>query len=156
MKSVALRSGLGEVVAPQTLLTSLVLAPDGAITLDPGALHGRSAIEHSVQFVPQRTQLANPQCYWLIWVAVELDASDQPLRYKGLAVSELWIDGTNRLGYKVLAEHVNRMSEALRGGVNLKSLDANARALIARQLTTVSTEVWERSAMSLKDALRHA
>jgi hypothetical protein len=150
---IGLTTGLGEVMAPQTLLSALVLAPDGAIRVDPGALHGRSEIESSVRLARRREELAEPQLWRLIWVAIELDEANRPVRYKGLAASELWIDRARDLGYKVLAEHVNRMSEALRGGLNLKALDQRAKQQIARQLESLSAEAWAKSAEPLRRAL---
>jgi len=152
-KPIPLTTGLGEVAAPGTLLTALILSPDGAISVDPGALHGRSAIEQDIRFVPARDQLPNPKCVLMIWVAVELDASNAPVRYKGLAVSELWVDPVAKAGYKVLAESVNRMSEALRGGLNLTRLDERARTLVRQQLMALSADLWERSARELKEVL---
>jgi len=153
-KIVPLSTGPGEIIAPQTLMIPFLLSPDGSICADPGALHGRSQVESSVQLVRERSQVVNPQVYWLIWVAVELDGTNQPIRYKGLAASELWIDLDRKVGYKVLAEHVNRMSEAMRGGVNLKTLDATAKSKITQQLISLDSQVWERTAPSLKEALK--
>jgi len=151
--TIPLKTGLGEVMAPGTLVTALVLTPDGTIRVDPGLLHGRSEIETHLQWVRQKDELANPHVVWLVWVAVELDSSNTPVRYKGIAASELWVDRERRLGYKVLAEHVNRMAEALRGGINLKTLGAQERVLIAQQLRSLGSEVWERTADNLKAAL---
>ena len=150
---VPLSTGVGEVMAPQTLLTALILTPEGTITIEPGALHGRSGIGSAIQLTKQRDQLLNAETYWLVWVAVELDPSNQPVRYTGASVSELFVDQVNKIGYKVLAEHVNRMAEALRGGVNLKTLDGRSRALIREQLAALSPEVWQRSAPAFREAL---
>ena len=49
-KAIPLSTGVGEMMAPQTLLTVLILSPLGEIKLDPGALHGRSEIESSLRF----------------------------------------------------------------------------------------------------------
>ncbi len=152
-KHIPLTVGLGEIVVPGTLLTALLLAPDGTIALDPGALHGRSELEQSVQIVPAFDQVLNAQVYWIVWVAVELDASETPVRYTGIAVSELWVDPVQKIGYKVLAEHVNRMAEASRGGLNLKTLGAHERALIAKQLASLSPAMWAQTADALKGAL---
>ena len=152
-KPVALSSGLGEVMAPQTLVIPLILSPDGQVTIEPGALHGRSEIESSVRMVQQRSDVADGQCYWCAWVAVELDAANQPVRYKGLAVSELWVDPTRRLGYKSLAESVNRIAEAMRGGVNLKTMTGREKAAVKQHMSTLSSGSWERCPQALKDAL---
>ena len=140
-------------MAPQTLVMALVLAPDGTVTIEPGALHGRSTIESALRFVQKREELTDAQTYWFVWVAIELDAANQPVRYKGLAASELWVDPTRRLGYKSVAESVNRMAEAMRGGVNLKRLGLKEHSAVREQLVSLSAEGWTRSSPSLKDAL---
>ena len=140
-------------MAPQTLLTPLLLTPEGDITVEPGALHGRSGLESTLRIVQKRDELSQAKRYWLIWVATELDAQDRPLRYKGLSVSELWVDPLKRLGYKSLADSVNRISEALRGAVNLKTLSPAEIGLIAQQLQSLDAQAWQRTAPPLKDAL---
>ena len=152
-RTIPLGPAIGEIMAPQTLVTPLILSPDGTITVDPGALHGRSAIESSLRFVQKPDQVPNAQIWWMVWVAVELDAANTPVRYQGLAVSELWVDPVSKTGYKALAESVNRMSEAMRGGINLKTLGEREKVKIAQQLQALSAEAWERSPQPLKDGL---
>ncbi len=152
-KSVPLSSGLGEVVAPQTLMMPLVITPEGTISVEPGALHGRSELEGTLRFVQKREEITEAQRYWIIWVAVELDAANQPVRYKGVAVSELWVDPSKQLGYKSVAESVNRMAEAMRGGVNFKTITSAEKTVIKQQLISLSSETWERSSQPVKDAL---
>lgn len=153
MKAISLSSGAGEVMAPHTLMTVLVLSPDGTLTLDPGALHGRSEIEHSLRLAKRREEIPSTQTYWFIWVAVELDPIDLPLRYKGMAASELFVDTQSRTAYKNLSEHVNQMSRALRGELNIETLNGKAKAAIAQQLKQLDATAWDRSASSLKEAL---
>lgn len=153
MKTIPLSTGIGEVLAPQLLVTALVLSPAGELTVDAGALHGRSAVESQLRLSATRQELASPQLYWLIWVAVTLDAANVPQRYKGIAVSELWVDPAAQSAYKVLAEHVNRIADAMLGRINLKTLGPKEKALIRRQLVALGADVWERSDAALKDAL---
>jgi len=153
MKPIALNTGVGEIMAPQTLVASLVIAPDGSIAVDSGALHGRSQLESGLSFVGSRKELTNPRCAWLVWVAVELDSADRPHHYKGIAVSELWMDAAGTTGYKSVTDSVNRMTEAMRGGLNLKTLDPGAAAGIGRQLQALDADVWERSPAALREAL---
>ena len=140
-------------MAPQTLVTALICSPDGAVRLDPGALHGRSEIEGGLQLVTRREELSgDAQRHWVVWAAIELDAANQPLRYKGLAVSELWVDPARRLGYKSLAASVNRMAEAMRGGVNVQGLGAETRRLVKERLVAVGAPLWDRALEPLKRA----
>lgn len=151
--AVPLSQGVGEVMAPQTLLTAFVVSPGATISLDPGALHGRSEVERSIRLAPRREDLADARRYWFVWVAIELDGSGGLLCYKGVAVSELWVDEAKRVGYKALAGQVNRIAEALRGGVNLNALDHAGVELVRRQLVAVGSDLWRRSAQPLKAAL---
>ncbi len=153
MKTVPLTTGLGEVMEPGTLVTALILSPDGRMSVEPGALHGRSEIESSLQFAQKREQLADAAIFWFVWVAVELDGTNHPIRYKGIAVSELIVDQAAQTGYRSVTENVNRMSEAMRGGINLKTLDVRAKSLIREQLVTLGADVWDRSTPTLKEAL---
>ncbi len=153
MKAVALSTGIGEVLAPHILVTALVLSPSGELTVDPGALHGRSEVESALRLSKTREELRAPQLYWIIWVAAALDASNAPQQYKGIAASELWVDPASKSAYKVMAEHVNRIADAMLGRVNLKTLGAKDKALIRQQLTAFGAEVWERSEAAFKDAL---
>ncbi len=154
MKPMALSTGLGEIMAPQTLVVPLLLTPEGRISVQPGALHGRSDAEQGIRFVQQREEVATAAPHRFIWIAVELDPAGQPVRYKGIAVSDVWIDQPRGVGYKVLAESVNRIAEAIRGGVNLEPLGPSDRALVARQLQELGEPMWQRSLPALRESLR--
>ena len=150
---VPLTSGLGEVMAPGILVAALVLSPDGQGKFDPGALHGRSELEGRLQFVGQRAAVSEGQSYWIVWVAIELDASNIPVRYCGLSVSELWVNLTQRIGYKSVAGQVNRMSEAMRGEVHLDLLAPPLRQALRQHLTSLNQAAWTSSSEALKKAL---
>ena len=152
-KTIPLSSGVGEIMAPQTLVAALILSPDGTIKVDAGALHGRSEIEQTLRMASSRGEPSSAKIYWFLWVAVELDGSNAPVRYKGIAASELFVDPATGVGYKMLTEQVNRMAEAMRGGVNLKTIGASERAAIRRYLMNFSSGVWEQSADTFKGAL---
>ena len=150
---VPLSTGLGEVMAPQTLVTVLTISPDGKVAADPGALHGRSELESQVEWVPRRELVGDGQSCWVVWVAVELDAANQPVRYKGVSVCELFVNAQTRRGYKNLAESVNRMAEAMRGGVDVSRLTPQTRASVKQRLVAIGRELWERSPESLRQVL---
>ncbi len=154
MQPVPLSAKLGEVMAPNTLVTALVLSPDGDVVLDAGALHGRSAVEGPVaEWVKRREDAGHAASYWMIWVAVELDAAQQPLRYLGIAASEVLINAQDRLGYKSVAGQVNRMAEAMQGRVSLEPLSFVERQRLREELIRLDPEAWERSASLVKDTL---
>ena len=151
--SVPLSSGFGEILAPQTLIGAILIDPQGRLSVDPGALHGRSEVEQQLRLVKQRSLLANPEIHWIVWVAVELDPAEMPLRYKGLTASELLVDPVNKVGYKNLAEHVNRMAQAMRGDSDLAGLPVNVRTPMKNQLIAVDHRLWERTPESLRAML---
>ena len=153
-QSIDLSKGLGEVMAPQTMVTALVATPDGRVWLDPGALHGRSRIEGEHEFVKSREAVGEGQACWVVWVAIELDASNQPVRLKGASVSEMLLNPATHIGYKSVAEGVNCMSEAMRGGVNVGRLPPSLHEPIARQLRAIGDELWARAPEALRAALR--
>ena len=152
-RTIPLSTKVGEVMAPQTLVAALIVGPDGTVTLDPGVLHGRSEVERGIEFVKQRDQVAGGQPFAVVWVAIELDSSNQPVRYKGTAVSELTINPTARRGYKSVAEATNRIGEAVQGKVNVAKLKPEFRASVKQRLIALGQELWDRAPDSLKQGL---
>ena len=151
--AVSLSTSLGEVMAPGILVMPLLLAPDGKVTVEPGALHGRSGIETQLERAASRDALKRVQRYWFIWVAVELDAKSNPVRYKGLSASEFFVDPLTKHSYKALAEQVNRISEAIGGHANLKTIEPAGKSAIREELVRLSRSVWDAATPTVKDAL---
>ncbi len=150
-QAVPLSSRLGEMMAPQTLMVALVVSPQGTVSVDPGALHGRSALEQGLQFVRERGEAPGAVEHWFVWAAVEVEPNGQPVRCKGLTASEIWVDTAARLGYKILATHVNRISDALAGKVHVAPLNQKARAAVRGQLEALG--LWERTPQVIQRAL---
>jgi hypothetical protein len=136
---------LGEVMAPGLLVTSLVVAPGGAASLDPGALHGKSQLERTYQPVRKREELVNPLCYRMVWVAVALDQINRPVRYHGVCASALWVDLAQQRYFRSSAESVNRMSQAMRGGVHVSELPVEEREAVGELLARLDPVLWNRS-----------
>lgn len=152
-RPMALSHRVGEVMAPGTLVTALLMSPSGEVKLDPGVLHGRSELEESLTMMAKRDLVGDGQTWQVVWVAIELDQAGTPVRYKGLSVAEILVNASKRVGYKSLAEHVNRMSEAMRGGVNVAKLTVQVRPIVARQLMSIGAEWWDHATDALKQAL---
>lgn len=151
-KLIALSSGLGEVIAPGVLIMPVLISPDGTIQPDPGFLHGRSQIEKSVTMVDSVERLENPQLFWIAWVAVEINDANLPVRFLGTSVSELFIDSSNKLGYKNLADQVNRMSEAMSGQIKLASLSLQGQ--LSEWLQKSTPELWQKSSATFQSAFK--
>ncbi|MGO4271923.1 YwhD family protein, partial [Paenibacillus sp. TAF58] len=56
-------------------------------------------------------------------------------------------------GWKILAEHVNKMDAAMKRKFIFDGLDDKERALLKNQLIAHNEEWWNRSDQALKDAL---
>jgi hypothetical protein len=151
--AISLSSKIGEVMAPQTLVTALTVDLDGRVRLDAGALHGRSELESGFTWVARRDQVSQPQTCWIVWVAIELDAAERPVRYKGLAVCELAVDPQTCAAHKSLAEHINRISDAMRGSVAVSTLPAPIRQGVREQLQALDASVWQAAPDPLRSAL---
>ena len=152
-RPVPLSTKLGELMGPQTFVTAVVIGPDGTAQLDPGALHGRSELESRYQFVQKRELVEDARSCWIVWVALEMEAANQPRAYKGLSVSGFVIDLKRRVAYKSLSQHVNQMSNAMQGSVAVDQLTPHTRQLVKDQLLAISPQLWERSPEALKQAL---
>ena len=142
MTHVPLSTGLGELMAPQTLVTALIVSPDGTATLDPGALHGRSRLEGQLRLVNKRQEVGQAESFWIAWVALELDEAKAPVRYLGISVSQLLVNHSEQLGYKSVAEQVNRMSESMRGEAKLAQLSRSQRIAVKEQLLAIGAPLW--------------
>jgi len=152
-KPILLSSSAGEIVAPQTMATALIVGPDGSVTLDAGILHGRSALEAGLRMAAKRDELKEAQTYRIVWIAVELDAANQPRHFKGLSVADILVDPVQKIGFKSVAQQVNRMSEAIRGDVKVDALAPPVRQLVKQQLVAMGQGLWDRSPDALKQAL---
>ena len=74
-------------------------------------------------------------------------------RYAACAV-ELWIDRAAKTGFKRHVDHVNRMSAAVRGTIDLGALSTAQRASLAVLLEAFAPGALARSRAELTAALR--
>ena len=128
----------------------IIFTENGSV-IDNGSLHGRSAVEAGVEFVAERETLENPRRVPLVWLARE--GHPQELKgYLGLVAVEMVIDHEAGRGWKNLAEHANRMTDAVRGEVDVGALTAVERAQVRSLLETVDSDSLQ-AAPNLLDAL---
>ncbi len=152
MKEFALHGGGdGERITDDTLLTAIIVGPEGA-RVDPGAIHGRSAAETGIQFVNTPEPLSRGVRYAVVWVSVELSAEGKPVRYKGLTACTMTVDRSQGTGHKPFAEHVNRMYAAVKGEMITAVLTSAERAQVQALLAAQDPALWQAS----PDAFRQA
>ncbi|GEL77314.1 YwhD family protein [Tenuibacillus multivorans] len=132
-------------------MSPLVVDPtDEKVWVDMGAMHARSEVEKRIKFVTDKEEVPNGKPYWLVWVTVE--RKDEGPYYHGVAASYLEVDREARRGYKILAEHVNRMDKSLKGRIVVDQMDDKSKQLLGEFLRDFNSEYWENASDELKQA----
>jgi hypothetical protein len=131
-------------------VSSMIIDGDQAY-LDNGALHAKSKVEKGIKFSADKAAVPNGRTCWIVWVAVDRDEQGQ--YYGGLTACEMLVDTEARRGWKILADHVNRMDKAMKRQILVEGLNDTEKAALQRSLQEFNEEWWERSGDALKQAL---
>jgi hypothetical protein len=144
--------GFGAGALDLSKLSSVII--DGAEAyIDMGAIHAKSKVEKGIKFTTNREDTPNGRKCWIVWVVVGRDEQDNKF-YAGVTVCEMAIDSEARRGFKILADHVNRMDYALKGRLMLDGLDDVEKAALRKVLIDNSPDMWEHSTDALKNGLQ--
>ena len=119
--------------------------------IDIGAMHAKSEIERRIKFTTNREDSAGGKPYWLVWVTVDFK-EDGPY-YAGVTACEMVVNHETRRGYKILADHVNKMDKSLKRKIIVDHMDANSKKVLAEFLQKHNKEMWDRSEEQLKNDL---
>lgn len=119
--------------------------------LDNGTLHAKSKVERRIKFSQDKADVPDGRLCWIVWVAV--DHTEEGAYYAGAAACEMLIDTEARRGWKVLADHVNRMDKAMKRKVLLDNLGAKEKELLKNLLIEHNASWWDRSGDEIKQAL---
>jgi hypothetical protein len=130
---------------------SSIIIDEGVAYVDMGAMHAKSKIERGIRFSPDPSTVPNGRKCWVVWVAV--DRNEEGAYYAGVAACEMRIDAEARKGWKILADHVNRMDAAMKRKIMVDGLDAAEKAALKKCLVEHNADWWERSDEALKRAL---
>ncbi|WP_223069325.1 YwhD family protein [Paenibacillus caui] len=130
---------------------SPVIIDGGEAKIDIGAMHAKSKVERGIKFTPNREDVPNGRQVWLVWVAVDRDPEGQS--YGGATACEMWIDSEAKRGWKILADHVNKLDYALKRRFMLDELGTAEKAALKQLLVSHNEEWWNRSSDELKSAL---
>jgi len=130
---------------------SSIIIDQGQAYLDMGAMHAKSKIERGIRFSPDKDAVPNGRRCWVVWVAVE--RTEEGTRYAGITACEMLIDSEAKKGWKILADHVNRMDAAMKRKVMVDELDEAEKAALKKCLIEHHPDWWERSDDALKQAL---
>lgn len=124
---------------------------EGEAYVDMGALHARSQVERRIRFATDTEKVENGKLYWIVWVMVER-GKNGPV-YAGAGASDMLVDRENRRGYKILADHVNKMDKAMKGHFLVEHMDDRSKEILRSFLIAHDQEMWNRSSEDLKKQL---
>ncbi|MFS0840814.1 YwhD family protein [Paenibacillus sp. 1P03SA] len=131
-------------------VSSLIIDGEEAY-LDMGALHAKSQVEKRIKFSTNKEDVPDGRRCWIVWVAV--DRSPEGTFYGGVTACEMLIDTEARKGWKILADHVNRMDAAMKRKIMVEGLDDTEKAVLRKALIEHNEEWWNHSSEELKQAL---
>jgi hypothetical protein len=119
--------------------------------IDLGALHAKSKIEKGIKFTMNQADVPNGRKCFIIWTAVDRTADGG--YYAGLSACEMTIDSEHKIGWKILADHVNRMDKAMKRHYLLENLNEQEKQQLKAVLIANNEGIWQRSPQELKDLL---
>ncbi|MFD1776511.1 YwhD family protein [Paenibacillus rhizophilus] len=130
---------------------SPVIIDGGEAVIDIGAMHAKSKVEKGIKFSMNREDVQDGRQVWVVWVAVERTQEGQ--HYAGLTACEMWIDSEAKRGWKILADHVNKLDSALKRRIVVEGLGAQEKAALKSLLISHNADWWNASPEELKQAL---
>ena len=116
-----------------------------------GAMHARSDTERGIKFTTNREDSEGGKLYWLVWVTID-HKQDGPY-YAGVTGCEMVINREKRRGFKILADHVNKMDKSMKRKIIVDHMDAPSREVLRDFLQSHNPEMWERSDEKLRQDL---
>jgi len=119
--------------------------------IDMGALHARSVVEKRIKFSTNEEDVPNGKPYWLIWVTV--DRNEKGPYYAGVTACYMTVDEEARRGFKILADHVNKMDKSLKRKIIVEHMDDKSKAILAKFLQEFRPEMWNNSSPELHSGL---
>ncbi|MBH5319825.1 YwhD family protein [Paenibacillus sp. GSMTC-2017] len=128
-----------------------VMIDGGTAYLDVGIMHAKSKVERGIKFTPNKEDTPNGRECWIVWVAV--DRNEEGSYYAGVTSCEMLVDSEAKRGWKILADHVNRLDYAIKRRYMLDNLGEVEQAALRKLLIEHNAEWWDRSPAELKDAL---
>lgn len=124
---------------------------EGTAKVEIGAMHARSDTERGIKFTTNREDSAGGKPYWLVWVTIDYK-QDGPY-YAGVAACEMVVNREKRRGYKILADHVNRMDKSMKRQILVDFMDDRSKGILKEFLQSHNPEMWEKSEQKLHQDL---
>lgn len=130
-------------------LSSILIQGDHA-KIDLGLIHAKSSVERGIRFIHNREEIEDGILYWVVWVAI--DRSESGPYYAGITACSMVIDHKSRKGWKNLAEHVNRMDDALKRRIKINDLNKVEKQALQRLLIENDESMWNNSKEECKQS----
>ncbi|WP_409367859.1 YwhD family protein [Lysinibacillus sp. 38-6] len=124
---------------------------EGRASVEIGAMHARSDIERGIKFTTDRADSEGGKPYWLVWVTIDHKA-DGPY-YAGVTACEMVVNREKRRGYKILADHVNKMDKSMKRQILVDHMDEASKKVLASFLEELNPDLWGRSEEQLRQDL---
>ncbi|MDM5332304.1 YwhD family protein [Ureibacillus composti] len=119
--------------------------------IDIGAMHAKSDIERGIKFTMNREDSEGGKPYWLVWVTIDFNEAGP--YFAGVTACEMVVNREKRRGYKILADHVNRMDKSMKRRILVDNMDDSSKKVLAEFLQSHNQEMWNRSSEQLKQEL---
>lgn len=142
--------GFGAGMINLSNVSSIIIDGDQAF-VDMGALHAKSRVEKGIKFSTNKEDVPNGKRCWIVWVAS--DRNETGVYYAGVTVCEMLVDLEARRGWKILADHVNRMDAAMKRRFMLDGLNETEKTALRTFLEENNPTMWANSSDELKDGL---
>lgn len=119
--------------------------------IDIGAMHAKSDVERGIKFTTNREDSEGGKPYWLVWVTI--DFKEEGPYFAGVTACEMVVNREKRRGYKILADHVNKMDKSMKRRIIVDHIDDESKRVLAEFLQSHNLEMWERSDEQLRNDL---
>lgn len=119
--------------------------------VDIGAMHAKSEVERGIKFTTDRADSEGGKPYWLVWVTIDYK-EDGPY-FAGVTACEMVVNREKRRGYKILADHVNKMDKSMKRKIIVDHMDDVSKQVLADFLQTHNRQMWDFSDEQLRQDL---
>ena len=129
----------------------IVDVTEGTAIVDIGAMHAKSEVERGIKFTMNREDSAGGKNYWLVWVTI--DHKESGAYFAGVTACEMVVNREKRRGYKILADHVNKMDKSMKRHIIVDHMDEASKKILADFLKSHNEEMWNNSEEKLRQDL---
>ena len=119
--------------------------------VDIGAMHAKSEVERGIKFTVNREDSEGGKDYWLVWVTI--DHKESGAYFAGVTACEMVVNREKRRGYKILADHVNKMDKSMKRKIIVDHMDAASKHTLADFLKGHDEAMWLNSDEQLRNDL---